>query len=268
MKVGFISDLHLDKFEDINVFKNAMLRYIDDLKLEYLILGGDIFEDCYEVILLVKELSIKSGIEIKYIYGNHDIWNKKNGFDTERILKIYSLDENCLVGKATKLGEYTLVSAMLWYDFSLASGDFTYEQLKAGKHIDMHWKDSLYTEFSEDYISLTKRLNDELREMIKSSKKVILLTHMINDEFYLEDTSKDEKWKFFNGYLGSRDGLDLAKMEEVEIAICGHKHCRSFFEKNGTKYVCACFENLQEKNRDSEEAVYNEIKESLYVLEV
>ncbi len=268
MKVGFISDLHLDKFEDMDVFKRALIRYIKDSCLDYLIFGGDIYEDCYEVILLVKELSIKSGITIKYIYGNHDIWNKKNGFDTAQILKIYSLDDNCLVGKELKLGDYTLVSGMLWYDFSLASGDFSYEELVRGEYMDMHWKDSLYTNFDESYFSLTKRLNRELRDLIKRNKKVILLTHMINDEYYIGDTDKDERWKFFNGYLGSKEGIDLAKMEQVEIAVCGHIHSRKYFEKNGTRYICACFENLQEKDRNDEDAIYKEIKDSLYILEI
>ncbi len=268
MRVGFISDLHLDKFENLEIFTKAIINYISDARLDYLILGGDIYENCDKIILLVREWNQKSGIPVKYIHGNHDIWNKKNGLSTDEILKRFSEDENCLVGKAINLGEYTLIGAMLWYDFSLSSGDFTLEELVRGEYMDMHWKDNLYTDFSEDYNVLTKRLNDEARKLITLNKKVILLTHFINDEIYLENVKEDEKWEFFNGYLGSKEGIELAEMEQVEIAVCGHKHCRTSFEKNGTKYVCACFENLEEKDRDDEDAVYKEIKDSLYILDL
>ncbi len=267
MKIGVISDLHLSKFEHIDDFVEPFIKCVIDKRVDLLIIDGDIYEDCFVVIDFINRLRAELGIDVYYVYGNHDIWNNNNLLCTDDIIKIYNADSNCLVGKEIKASDYTIIGHMLWYDFSLSSGDFSYDELVAGKYRDMHWKDSDYIHF-DDYVEVTKTYNEQVMKQIEANENVILVTHMINDESFVQSVGEDDMWRFYNGYLGSVDGFKLAKHKNVKIAICGHIHMRKIFEKDGTKYICSCFENMQPKDRENREQMYEEISKSLYVFDI
>ncbi len=269
MKVGIISDLHLNKFTNLDVFLSAFIESINENKLDFVLLAGDIYEDAYGLIDMVAHIELSSTAKIYYICGNHDLWNDRN-MSTNDVLAVYADDEHCIMGKDVRLGDYMLVADMGWYDFSLADNEFSRDELFAGRYMGRHWKDSSHIDFGMSYESYCDMINDNLEARLDkyADYDVILMTHFALDDRLLGDASEDEMWKFYNGYLGSVRGLELAKRANIKIAISGHSHMRADYIKDGTRYISACYEDTKSKNRRDKSAIKADIRAAMKLIEL
>lgn len=73
--IGFISDLHLGKILDEN-FVKTIVSHLDDEKIDYLLIGGDMFDSVetnwHKVLAPLKEFAAR--VPTYYVTGNHDYY--------------------------------------------------------------------------------------------------------------------------------------------------------------------------------------------------
>ena len=234
-----ISDLHLDRMDQQEVL-DAFSDIVSKEKVDLILIGGDISNTIERTQAFMKKLDEIQ--EAYYILGNHDMWNKENGFSTTEIMRKYADDPLCLQNRVLHVTEKTCIIAHSgWYDYTFADTEkHRKEQLSTKRLGNLVWQDSLYVNFEKTDIEVSGEFNQEILTMIEASegKTRILLTHMINHEKFTVKHNIGRDWTFFNGFLGNRELTTLAS--QCDKAICGHVHYRASFQEGETEFVCAC----------------------------
>lgn len=243
MKLGFISDIHLDVnkylLEDRGVVYSVE-RMVDDIKdvitrseLDYLFVSGDIMNTT-KTKDIVQELNT-TGVEVYYVVGNHDVWSVKR--PTRDILSLYKRDERCLVGKTLDLGKYIVVGMYSWYDgtFDTMGKSFQYyEQMKG------LWADSRFTWWDKTNRELTREFILATEDVIQTvDKDIILLNHFLPHQDFTEHKFGDDGWNFGNGYMGT-DRMQKLIKEDSRIKYVTFGHTHKYFgkkEKEGVTYI-------------------------------
>src|SRR5690625_5987805 len=86
MRVGFISDLHIDRNMEILPIQylKTFVHMSKKQKLEMLIIGGDISNHYSTTIHFVEELQKRAEIFVYFIPGNHDFWEEPDAAKEDR----------------------------------------------------------------------------------------------------------------------------------------------------------------------------------------
>lgn len=277
MKIGMISDLHIDINEDYPVLElTAEAAKAQDV--DALVIAGDISETPDQTLRAIDKLQGLCSMPVYYVPGNHDMWNKNcPGRSTEEIDRVYREDARCLSGKHILLEKdgqkLALTGDIGWYDYTMASPEYTEEQLNVMTMDGRTWQDKLFNQWTEDNRKQMERRLGMLEEQLEFCGEIPILavTHMLPiKDFCVQETPGGLKWGFFNAFLGSTAIEALYRRHSVKYAVCGHVHFRSQVERNGIRYICPCLGYhtewpLYQLGDDSAET---HIKDALYVLEV
>ncbi len=239
MKIGCISDLHI-KQDNSEEYCQELISYYITNNLDLLLIAGDISENPIMTIEFVKSLNIE--INVKYVPGNHDLWNKNGKYSTENSYQLFLADSNCLLNKCMQLtDEYCIVGHIGWYDYSLGENydEQQFAQMSLNKRT---WNDVKYIDWKLDNKQICDNFNVQIEQLInKTDKKVILLTHMISHpNFKVNFDPKRSGKDYFNAFLGSLDLHYLTHNPQVKYAICGHVHYRQTIYENDCKYILPC----------------------------
>ena len=277
MKIGLISDLHIDINAAYPVLE-LTAKEVETQKVDALVIAGDISETPDQTLRAIKKLQGLCSVPVYYVPGNHDMWNKNcPERSTEEIDHLYREDSGCLSGKHIILEKdgqkLALIGDIGWYDYTMASSAYTEEQLNAMTMDGRTWQDKLFNQWTNDNQQQMERSLNLLEEQLKAcgDASILAVTHMLPvRDFCVTETPGGLKWGFFNAFLGSTAIEALYRRYSVKYAVCGHVHFRSQVEREGIRYICPCLGYhtewpLYQLADDSAEA---HIKDALYVLEV
>lgn len=262
MKIGFISDLHIDMNQNYPVM-DVLVQTADEKGLDVLAIAGDISESAEITLREVKELAGRldtlCGCRLLYIPGNHDMWNKHcPGRDADEIYQAYCEDPLCLCGKSMTLKTGSgrrvfLIGDIGWYDYSLASKRFSAEELDRMTLNGRTWQDKLFNNWTRDnggrenfFRQRLLKQAGQCRSRMQEEDKLIVLTHMLPVRDFCVPEEQLPGWGYFNAFLGSA-GLGDAILEmHADAAVCGHVHYRSSVRKGGILWICPCLGTFDE----------------------
>ena len=74
MKIGIISDIHVDINQDYDVLK-TLDRVAKEEHCELVLIAGDIHNNAYQSIESIAVLNRFGNVSYRYVPGNHDLWN-------------------------------------------------------------------------------------------------------------------------------------------------------------------------------------------------
>jgi putative phosphoesterase len=248
MRIAFISDLHTDINAAYPVLETVADRAAQ-LQADALVVAGDICENPAEAIRQMHVLDgLFAGI-VRYVPGNHDLWNKHcPARDIVSIFDDYKKDPLCLNHEgAGCLGKdgLALVGDVGWYDYSFASAGFDEDALDGMSIGGRTWQDKLFNAWTRDNKAAMARSLERLQvQLEKASKaspepKIIAVTHMLPVPDFLVPPEQG-CWGFFNAFLGSSAIERLYMKYPVRFAVCGHVHYRMQVIRDGIRHICPC----------------------------
>lgn len=250
MKIGIISDLHVDQntYEEKTVLE-GLIKAIKINKVDLLMIAGDISND-YEISLeLLKKIEEKTGVTYIFTPGNHDIWNEshkdKNAWD---IYKEYKKNPRNLANGPIEIKEdWVVIGDIGWYDYSFGSNEFTKEEFDE-MHIDGRtWQDKIKAVWDRSTIDMHKYFYKKIEKQIHENKgkNIILMTHVVSHkDFTVQNPNR--MWKYLNAFLGSSDYGRLVIDNNIKYSIFGHVHYRMEKEIDNSKFICNCLGTIDE----------------------
>lgn len=266
MRLGFISDIHLDINRDYDI-KSILCDLIIKNNIDCLIIAGDITESYEATISFIEEIKEDTRKTVYFVPGNHDLWEKdSSNKDTALLYSKYASHEACICGKIISLNdEFDLVGETGWYDYTLGSKKFSKDDFDKMTMFNRTWQDSLNTNWFKSNEEVNEFMLNELNKSItKSNKKIIAVTHMISSDHFTVPED-NEIWTYFNGFLGSIKYKHLYEKLNVAYSVMGHVHYRGIYEENDVKYICSC---LNYHNEWSSNDAFLEVKNSLTILDI
>ncbi|HZK46528.1 MAG TPA: metallophosphoesterase [Atopostipes sp.] len=186
MKIGFISDLHIDRNPDVppQEYMTRLKEIIKRKQLNRLVIGGDISNHYSSTLEFVEQLQNQAEIPVHFIPGNHDFWEEADATkDTKGIYRLYKEHSQSLVETPVKLNEdYTLVGHPGWYNHAVYDKEqFTPEEVEKGKFRWAYWQDKLRMdwEMTDQEVSthFKKIITKDLEKV--STENIIFQTHVV-----------------------------------------------------------------------------------------
>lgn len=243
MKVGFISDLHIDRNPEIPSaeYVTRLKEIIAFKKLDRLVIGGDISNHYSSTIKFVEALQNQAEIPVHFIPGNHDFWEEADATkDTKGIYQIYKDHPQSLIERPLQLNDaYTIVGHPGWYNHAVYDKDkFTPEEVEQGKFRWAYWQDKLRMdwEMTDQEVSthFTNIITNDLEKV--STKNIILQTHVVTvPEFTMPMPHRI--FDFFNAFIATDDLKNVHKEYPISHQFMGHIHFRSKIQKEQTEFI-------------------------------
>jgi putative phosphoesterase len=265
MKVGTISDIHIDVNKDYPILE-LLVKKIREYRLDCLIIAGDISNHISVTLDFIDRIRELSGKPVYFVPGNHDIWDQNGEFlDTWKIYRSYQEHPACLVNRYIPLAyDWVVLGDIGWYDYSYGNKIFTRDEFDKKMMYDRIWKDSIHLDWRLTDEQVHKNMLDGLEKQLSETagKKQIAVTHMITNNFFAVPENR-EPWSYFNAFLGSDEYGGLFERCGVKYSIMGHVHFRRHHTTNGVSYICSCLNYSSEwKSNDCE----REIDEALTII--
>lgn len=275
MRIGFISDIHVDinRIGGEEIVTDLLAAESRRRKLDILLIAGDISSDYRLTLKTVDRLLAESGAKVYFIPGNHDIWNEQHpelkASDTYGALLAHPA--NIARGPVLLDGNWAIVGDLGWYDFAYGDPSFSFDDFDRMQYGERTWRDKIMSIWDRGTLDVHKMFVERLGRALDSvsGRKVIMATHVVQvPEFTV--SPPDTMWKYFNAFLGSPEYGKLSQERGVAISVCGHVHYRKTARKGGTEFVCPCLGYTTEwAARDGQPAdPAKEIAETLVIYEL
>lgn len=267
MKIGVISDIHIDINKDYPVLE-ALAVAIRQKDLQCLVIAGDVSNNADMTLDFIDQLSSASKRPVYFVPGNHDIWEQTKEIKDARVLyEKFCRHPLCLSDSPVLLeGDWVLAGESGWYDYSFGDRKFTQADFDKKMINGKEWLTSTYANWhqtdKEVHLEMLSRLENQLKQF--RDKKIIAVTHMITNPYFTVPVSRPD-WDYFNAFLGSADYGALFEKYGVQYSLMGHVHYRKRLEQNGVFYICSCLNYYSEWRSKS---IVTEMKDALTVLEL
>lgn len=238
MNILFLSDLHLDNNK--HYLKKDLLApliaYLNKQKPDLLVLTGDVTGDAKGTIQVLDKLTNETGIPIKFVPGNHDIYtDDASSWDGYALLKDHPTS---LLGKPLELPNgYVLIGGMSWYDYTFKPSFMNIEEVMM--HKANLWNDAVYAKWGMTDTEVYEQQHQAIQEQLEKyqDKKIIFTNHFIPYVDFITFTN-DLAWNTCNSFMGSeRLGKLLDTYANVEYVVFGHTHERYGKVEFGDKTV-------------------------------
>ncbi|GAA0349303.1 metallophosphoesterase [Bacillus horti] len=244
MRALIMSDLHLDINKEIlngNV-KSDYLKWLNRQIYDVLILAGDLAGDATAALKLIEEIKETTRRAVYFIAGNHDVWVPKEANSSWEAYHSMNENESC-ISSPIKIGDYTMIGGMGWYDYSLGYSHVTMNHFKEQKkHLR---KDSIYARWEMDDKEVVDKMLNQWQHQLDNhrSDRVIFINHFIPYKDFITWHTDNEELNFCNAYMGSeRIGELLDNYKNIEYVIFGHTHQRyGIVDYRGKKIICQPF---------------------------
>lgn len=271
MRIGFISDLHIDRNVEVPAehYLKLLLQNMKAQQLEMLVIGGDISNHFTTTLHFVEQLQNQAEIPVHFIPGNHDLWEEKDAKkDTRGIYQLYKEHPQSLIEKPLQLNDdYTLVGHPGWYNHAVYNQEkFSPEEVEHGKFRWAYWQDKLRMdwEMSDQEVSkyFTTIIEQDLEKV--TTDHIILQTHVVTvPEFTIPMPHRT--FDFFNAFMATNDLKHVHKEYPITHQLMGHVHFRAKIARDETEFITNSLGYRREwRSKDLNE----EIKKSLVILEV
>jgi putative phosphoesterase len=269
MKIGFISDLHIDRNHKVSAKEYlTMLRDIIVAKnLETLVIGGDISNHYTTTFKFVEELQKQAKIPVYFIPGNHDFWEEKEARkNTRKIYEHYQKHPQSLVESPLQLNEdYTLVGHPGWYNHAVYDKEqFSSEDVEHGKFRWAYWQDKLRMDWEMSDQDVSKRFANIIEKDLEevTTENIILQTHVVTvPEFTMPMPHRI--FDFFNAYMATNDLKHVHKEFPITHQFMGHVHFREKIIRDRTEFIT---NSLGYRREWWSEDLAKEVQRSLVIL--
>lgn len=223
MKVGVLSDLHLD-------FNVVILEHGVDLleeialenELDVLLLAGDSTES-FELTNKISIILTNRGIDTYFIMGNHEHWSitydEAQEYPTDRYIN----------NKSLHFGDKHIIAIDGTFDYSYVDKPKDVLNKHGRKFFDLHYIKT------KDFDYLDKVNKDNLKSLINEATDdtVLMMHYMPSVEFAIK---KDYIWNMNNAFMGS--DYESIIGDKVSKVIFGHTHIPQHKVINGVEYIC------------------------------
>jgi putative phosphoesterase len=266
MKIGFISDIHIDINQAYPIMEFLVKRSKEE-DLGCMVIAGDISNHITTTLDFIDRLVSIIGISVYFVPGNHDMWDQEGVVrDSHETYLRYQAHSSCLVNRCIDLGDdWVMIGDIGWYDYSFGHADFSQEEFAKRKHGERTWLDSINVKWNQTdeqvHEDMLARMESQL--IACRGKKCITVNHMVTDSAFIVPQNQEE-WKYFNAFLGSKNYGALFAREHVKYSVMGHVHYRKRVKINGIDYICACLNYHTQWMSDNPE---KEIENALTVIE-
>ncbi|WP_411842963.1 metallophosphoesterase [Salinicoccus sp. HZC-1] len=269
MKIGIISDLHIDRGNiGIKTYETLLAEEVKIRGLDILLVAGDVSSHYEMTSDFLKTVADLTGVEVLFVPGNHDYWlTEGDGKTTREVYDFYKKMPGSLLESPYLINEgWAIVGHSGWYDYTYADERFSTEKLERGKFYGGTWQDKLKIDWQLNDRELSKVFADKAeKDMGKvGDRKIILMTHVVTHRRYAVPMPH-RLFDYFNAFIGTSDFDDLYKKYPIKYSIMGHVHFRHQFTQDGLTYICACLGYPREWRTDD---IRTEIKNTLQVIEI
>lgn len=270
MKLGFISDLHIDKTPTLaNEIMEVLLREIDAQQLDRLYIGGDISNDIADTFRFVEQLQRLAGVPIYFIPGNHDLWQKGDGVDSWEIVQEIKNHPQSVQDKTQILREdLHLVSHMGWYNYAYFNRErFEESQVQRGVFKGVTWQDQRFVNWGMTDPEVSRLFAEQVGEQLASipeGSDIILMSHVITHPAFIVPMP-NRIFDFFNGYIATNDWKEFYENYPITHSIQGHVHIRHQLQAGNTRLVG---NSLGYPREWWTQDLKKEINHALFVLEI
>ncbi|MHC8515995.1 metallophosphoesterase [Sporosarcina sp. ITBMC105] len=254
MRIGVISDLHIDQRENSDLLYASYLAQLVKLagqqQLDCLVIAGDISNDSQLTLKFISDLDSRLRCPIRFVAGNHDLWTladkEKN---TEQIAARLQADPRSLQNRPYVLNdEWAIIGHSGWYDYSFGNQFTTHEQFSQKQYNGRTWKDHLYIDWNMTDEEVVEQSLIQLQSDFEQigDRQVILCLHMVATDAFIVPTPHPV-FDYFNAFLGSKRYAEwIVSRPSIRYILNGHVHYRKRFTKHEQTYICACLGNESE----------------------
>lgn len=274
MKIGMISDLHIDINEKaLNVGETVDLlltQLIKEKQIETLLIAGDISNNYRTSQQFIENVERLSNIKVFFVPGNHDYWSKEHQVkDTNEVDAFFQSKEQSLVGHPVHLNhEWAIVGSPGWYDYGYGDHEkYSIEQFDKKKYKFASWNDRHYVDWGQSDQEISRQMLNQLRQDISSvgNKQIIMMTHVVtHPEFVVPLPHRI--YDYANAFLGAKSYESLyEEYPKIKYSLMGHVHFRKTFQDDHTTYIAACLGN---KRHWSVKDVKTQLGKTIVVIDV
>nr|WP_263315148.1 metallophosphoesterase [Mammaliicoccus sp. Marseille-Q6498] len=271
MRIGTISDLHIDRSNQYfpKDFEDILVKEIKRLKLDLLLIAGDISNHYQQTIQFIQNVKHESNIKILFIPGNHDYWKSETEEKSSyEIFEHYKAQPESVIGKPYVINDdWAIVGHSGWYDYSFANHEkFDMERLERRKYYGATWLDKEHIDWGKSDLEMSQLAAESVRrdlEQVKD-KNIILMTHIVTHKKFAVPMPH-RIFDYFNAFIGTSDFDHFYEEFPIKYSIMGHVHFRNNIEENGVQYICPCL-GYQREWRTKE--LEHEMKNTIQVIEI
>lgn len=271
MRIGVISDLHVDRYnnslDNIPMYVEALTAEIKSRNIELLLIAGDISNTFDTTMDFIHAVSEESGIEIKFIPGNHDLWQEELNHDTEEILHRYADQPECLINKPYIFNEdWAIAGHTAWYDYSYASDKFSHERLERRAYYGGTWQDKNNIAWRYNDVEMSRQFADAVKEDLEEvgDRNIILATHIVTNKHF-RVPMPHRLFDYYNAFIGTSDFDSIYGDYPIRYSIMGHVHFRHSLTEGDITYICPCLGYKREWRTDD---IHTEMGNAFYVIEI
>jgi Icc-related predicted phosphoesterase len=240
MKILVLADLHYNDYNYTSYGKKHELESITD-KIDGVLLCGDNAEvdhDFENHHKLFKFLRKKFSCPIGFVAGNHDIWTREIGVESEKVLyEIFpkmakTYDISYLETQIMKMGELRFTGTYGHYDYSffLPNAEVKMADVKKSKVIlpgmRLTYNDKSKMQLEKSDQKLSSQLIESFEKRLKNQdlKKMITISHTIPDLALVGRAVNDSRSVFLSAYSGSVKLKKVLERYPPAYHFCGHTH--------------------------------------------
>lgn len=250
MKIGVISDLHIDmnerKLSPGDSYDRLLAELLYNEEIEVLLLAGDISSDYRDSLKFLDKLKQHNVSKTFFVPGNHDFWSIRNReTDTDEIYRIFCDREESLVNRPFILNErHAIVANPGWYDYGFANSKYTLEEFENKKLNVGGWNDRLYVHWKDSDREVASHMLQQIKDDIESvpDRDIILMTHVATHPQFVVPLP-NRIYDYYNAFLGSKSYMTLYDEYPISHSVMGHVHFRKSLVENNIHYYCACLGN-------------------------
>lgn len=252
MRIGFVSDLHID-FNRQYDFCDILAKLVQDEQLDRLVIMGDSANGRQRNLNFYTRLTQKLPIPFNTLIGNHDLYvshprrRRVDSIQRESRQTYFQLDNlsTALTRHPILTIHWAITGINGWYDYTFAKNFKAqrgpeYADNFVAKHV---WPDQMYIngnqiDYQRDRNWVTRQIfawQHQINQLQLGSRKLLVASHMLPTK----RLARQMPIPFYDRFmyqLGSERYRKLFEQNHVSISISGHSHMPTKVDYNGIQY--------------------------------
>lgn len=274
MKIGTLSDLHIDRNEWEMESDETTIKILADIiktkAIDLLLIAGDISNHYLESHDFINGLAELSQIPIKFVPGNHDYWAKDHDLsDTHQIHSFFNKQEYSLVGNPYEINdEWVVVGTPGWYDYGYGNHEkYSEEQFEKKKYGFASWNDLHFVNWNQSDRDVSQDMLTQLYKDLETvqDKKIILMTHIATHKDFVVPLPH-RIYNYANAFLGAKAYETVYEdFKSIKYSIMGHVHFRKVIKDSERTYISPC---LGSSKHWTDKRLRNQLEKSLVTFDL
>lgn len=274
MKIGTLSDLHIDRNEwDMKpdeTLLDILAEMIKTQAIDLLLIAGDISNHYLVSHDFIKNLAKIVQIPVKFVPGNHDYWAKDHDVsDTHQVNHFFNQQDYSLVGKPYAINdEWAVVGTPGWYDYGYANHEkYSEAQFEKKKYGFASWNDLHFVNWNQSDRDVSQNMLNQLYRDLETvkHKKIILMTHIATHKDFVVPLP-NRIYNYANAFLGAKAYETVYDdFESIKYSIMGHVHFRKVVRDTQRTFISPC---LGSSKHWTDKGLKNQLEKSLVTFEL